>query len=144
MTHAYLAALPLLLLAAPAQAIDCQADFGKIMQSRQAVIERVNSFAKKKPTAAQACSTFRQLGGVNAKAVEFVTKNKEWCQIPDNIAEGLQSETTQVKTAQGQACGAASKQAQMLKVARARAAQAPQGGPSGLPGSGVRLPGGAL
>ncbi len=139
-----LAAAAILAAEGQALAIDCQADFAKLMQTRQSVIERVNGFAKRKPTAPQACGTFRQLSSANNQALAFVTKNKEWCQIPDTIAEGLQNEAGQIGKVQGQACGAAAKQAQMQKVARSRAAQAQQGGPSGLPGSGVRLPGGAL
>jgi hypothetical protein len=131
--------------AAMAQQSGCAGDFQKLMGPRQALIERINGFQKRKPTPQQACSTLGQLVAADARVGKWVDENKDWCQIPDQLVEQLKTGAGQAQRARGQACGAAKQQAAM--VARARAQQrAQQGGGGAAPpvGSGVRLPSGAL
>lgn len=128
-----------------AQQSSCTTDFQKYMGPRQALIERINGFQKRRPTPQQACSTLSQLVAADGRMAKWVDENKDWCQIPDEVVEQLKTGSGQAQRARGQACGAARQQASA--IARARAQQrAAQGGGGGAPavGSGVRLPSGAL
>jgi hypothetical protein len=131
-----------------AQGSNCQTDFQKMMSPRQALIGRINGFRNKRPTADQACSTLSQLVAADSRVIKWMTENKDWCQIPDELVGQLKASSGQAATSRNQACGAARNQ--KAQIARARAAQAraaqQQGGGGGPPavGSGVRLPQGAL
>jgi hypothetical protein len=124
---------------AEAQATTCQVDFQKVMEPRQALINRINGFRTKRPTAGQACSTLTQLVAADRKVIAWMTENKDWCQIPDQVVEQLQEAGTQATTSRDTACTAAKNQ--QSQIDRAKAQQ--QGGPPPV-GSGVRLPQGAL
>ncbi len=126
--------------AALAQSASCQADFQKVMEPRQALIQRINGFRNKRPTATQACSTLGSLVAADRKLIAWMTENKDWCQIPDQLIEQVQGAATQASRSRGTACAAAKNQASQQARARAQ-----QRGPSGpVVGSGVRLPQGAL
>jgi hypothetical protein len=129
---------------AQAQASNCQADFQKVMGPRQTLIERINGFRNKRPSAGQACSTLGQLVSADGRLIKWLTENKDWCQIPDQLIEQVQGSTGQASRSRAQACGAAKNQQTQIARARANQARAQQG--SGAPpvGSGVRLPQGAL
>ena len=145
------ALLPAALLSASqvqAQASGCQEDFQKNMAPRQALINRINGFRAKRPTAGQACSTLGQLVAADSRMITWMNANKDWCQIPDQLVEQLKESSGQAVRSRTQACTAA--KSQQGQIARARAAQqraADQGGGGGAPaavGSGVKLPQGAL
>jgi hypothetical protein len=136
-----------------AQASSCQADFQKVMGPRQAIIARINGFAKRRPTADQACSSLGQLVSADRRVLNWMTENKDWCQISDETISQLRTSSGQASRSRGQACGAASQQRVMIARARAAQARAAQqqasggggGGDRPAPvGSGVRLPQGAL
>jgi hypothetical protein len=126
---------------ARAQSASCQTDFQKVMEPRQALIARINGFRTKRPTASQACSTLGSLVAADRKLIAWMTENKDWCQIPDQLIEQVQEASAQASRSRGTACQAAKNQANQM--ARARAQQ--QSGSAAPPvGSGVRLPQGAL
>jgi hypothetical protein len=130
---------------AHAQASNCQTDFQKVMAPREALMQRINGFRNKRPTAGQACSTLGQLVTADGNVLKWMTENKDWCQIPDSLVEQLQTASGQVSKSRGQACTAAKNQVTQQARARAAQARAQQGGGSAPPvGSGVRLPQGAL
>ena len=81
--------------AALAQNSSCQTDFQKMMEPRQKLIERINSFRNKRPTAGQACSTLGSLVSADQKLIGWLNENKEWCQIPDQLIEQLQTASSQ-------------------------------------------------
>ena len=116
--------------AAPAS---CQQDFQKLSGERQAAIERINNFGKKRPTAEVACSAFNNLSGVEARFIKWMTENKDWCQIPEDFIAQLKGANGATLQARGQVCTAARQQKE-------------DGGPRGAPppGAGIRLPSGAL
>ncbi|MCA3650157.1 MAG: hypothetical protein IOB85_07010 [Methylobacterium sp.] len=116
--------------AAPAS---CQQDFQKLSGERQAAIERINNFGKKRPTAEVACSAFNTLSGVEARFIKWMTENKDWCQIPEDFIAQLKGANGATLQARGQVCTAARQQQE-------------GGGPRGAPppGAGIRLPSGAL
>jgi hypothetical protein len=127
----------------------CQADMQKVMAPRQALLARVNGFAKRRPTPDQACSTFSSLAAADGRAVKWMTDNKDWCQVPDELLEQMKGASGQIIRARSQSCTAAKNfRAQVAKIRaqQRRAAEAQSGGGGGPPavGSGVRLPSGAL
>jgi hypothetical protein len=135
-----------------AQASSCQTDFQKVMGPRQAIIARINGFAKRRPTADQACSSLGQLVSADRRVLNWMNENKDWCQISDEMISQLRTSSGQAARSRGQACGAAAQQRTMIaraRAAQARAAQQQQAGGGGGDrpppvGSGVRLPQGAL
>ena len=152
---AALVCLPLLALPLAPALADCVGDFQKAMAPRQALMARLNSYNKKKPTAAQACSTLSSLVAADAKAVAWMTTNKDWCQVPDDSLSQLKTAAGQSVKIRGQVCGVAAKETKLIAQAKRQQQQQAQGGgrtgdptadlgPSGLPGSPVRLPRGAL
>jgi hypothetical protein len=152
-TAALTAAFGLLLFTsseALAQASTCAADFQKVMGPRQALIARINGFARKRPTADQACSALGQLVAADRRVLSWMTENKDWCQIGDEMISQLQGSSGQAARSRGQACGAAAQQRSQIakaRAAQARASQQQAGGGGDRPapvGSGVRLPQGAL
>lgn len=134
-------ALPILFLtslSAPAMAMpaSCQADFQKYTNDRQAAVDRINAFNKKRPTAQAACGAFGNLTGAEARLIKWMTENKEWCQIPEAFFDQIKQAADQTTKVRGQVCTAAKREAE----------GAAGGGPRGAPppGAGVRLPQGAL
>jgi hypothetical protein len=134
----------LLAFAQPAQAVDCTKDFADLMQPRQKLIEQINGFSKKKTTPQIACSAFTKLTAADSKVIAWVKLNKDWCHIPEEFTKTLAAQAEQSTKVRGQACGVAAKQQEMMKTMRAQQRRQAESGPSGLPGSGVRLPQGAL
>ncbi len=119
----------------------CQKDFVPMMQKRQGYIEEINGFRKKKPTAAKACNVFKSLADQNKKVTDWMTAQKDWCQVPDDMLNSVTEAQKQIEQARGNACGAAAKQAAQIRQMQR---QQQQGGGRPAAGSGVRLPQGAL
>lgn len=134
----------MLALTQPALAVDCQKDFAGVMQPRQKLIEQINGFSKKKTTPQVACSAFTKLGASDQKLISWVKLNKDWCHIPDEFVKNLETQSEEAGKVRGQACGMAAKQSKMMEQMKAQQRRQAESGPSGLPGSGVRLPKGAL
>lgn len=130
-------------LAAGAQNMpeSCQKEFVPLMQKRQAYIEEINGYKKKKPTAAKACNTFKNLAAHNKKIGDWMTSQKDWCQVPDEMVKGVADAQKQIEQTRGNVCGAAAKQAAQIRQMQR---QQQQGGGRAPAGSGVRLPQGAL
>ncbi|ARN80886.1 hypothetical protein [Methylocystis bryophila] len=127
------ALMALALSVAPARAAgdDCQAELPKMMQQRMAQIEKLNAIGKAgkgKIDPMAACPVAKALVASENQLLAFMTKNKDWCQIPDPYI-------TQLKEAQGRdqmfaakACEAA---ANFKKMQEQQGAAA--GGPPRLP-----------
>ncbi|MGL5446141.1 MAG: hypothetical protein ACRDBL_02405 [Rhabdaerophilum sp.] len=133
-----LPAFALAIFVAPAAAMpaSCQADFQKYSGDRQAAVDRINTFNKKRPTAKAACAAFGNLTGAEARLIKWMTDNKDWCQIPEAFFGQIKQAAGQTSKVRGQVCTAARREAQ-------GAAGGPQRG-APPPGAGVRLPQGAL
>ena len=139
-------AMASLLITSPAsaQVSGCE-PLQKLLTTRQSMVAKITAAqkAKRKMTPQEACSTFGTLVNNGNETIKFASANKDWCQIPDEFMNNMKSQAAQAEKVRGQACGIAAKQAK--EIARMRAMQQRQaGGPSGLPGSGVKLPNGAL
>jgi hypothetical protein len=138
-----LVALALSTVPAAAQSESCRNDFQKVMGPRMALIERINGFQKRRPTATQACQTLRSLRAADVRLIKWLEENKDWCQLPEEILTQAKAGTANTVRAQNQACGAAAQQARQQRQIREQ--QAGGGAPRApAVGSGVRLPQGAL
>ncbi len=131
------AVLGLLALSAlPVQALTaaCQADLDQHAQVRLKIIERINGFSKRRPTAQLACTTFGQLVESERKMLDWMEANREWCQLPETLIEDFKNATSQSGKARAQTCEAAKREA-------SGQGSAPR---QNVPGGGVSLPKGAL
>jgi hypothetical protein len=132
---------------ARAQSTECSKLQG-LLQERQALIARMNSGGKKsKMTPQAACSVLGQVVANGNKVVAFIEGNKDWCQIPDQFAEGIKADHSRAASFRGQACRAAAQQATAERKAREaqqRGAQGGFGGGDSVVGGGWRIPQGAL
>lgn len=128
------------LSAAPAFAMtaSCQQDLDGHALKREAAIQKINAFNKKRPSASAACAAFRTLTEAEADMLKWMVDNQAWCQLPDPLVDQFKEASAQTTKVRGQVCTAAKKEAEM----RANGGAAPRGGPSA--GGGVRLPQGAL
>jgi hypothetical protein len=130
--------------AAPAlaQSDSCN-QFGKTIQDRAAIVQRLNAAGNKnkKLDPKAACSMFGELVSNGTNAVKWLETNKDWCQIPDSFIESIRAEHAKATNLRGQACKAAAQQAAMEKKAK-------EGGGGLLGGDGLtgsfRVPQGAL
>ncbi len=127
------------LLSLPALALSpaCQAELDRHGSARIEIINKINGFAKKRPTAKAACGVFGDLVKVEADMLKWMEDNQAWCQLPEPFVEDFKKGTEQGTKARTQVCTAAKKEAQM----RAQQGAAPRGP---APGSGIPLPKGAL
>jgi hypothetical protein len=123
-----------------AQSSACQ-EGQKILQERQGLVQQINKLSegskKKQVDPRAACTIFSKLVVNGAAGQKWMTDNKDWCQIPDQVVEGFSKDHKRSQEIKGQACGAAAKMAEMEKRAKQQAQQAQQGG-----GPGNRMGGG--
>jgi len=132
---------------ASAQSSACQ-DGQKILLERQEIIKQVTALTgggkKKQIDPRAACTVFGKLVTNGDAGLKWMTTNKDWCQVPDQVFENFQQDHKRAQTFKGQACGAAAKLAEMEKRAKQ---QAQQGAPGriggGLTGT-LSVPKGAL
>ncbi|MGD9657359.1 MAG: hypothetical protein AB7U61_06905 [Methylocystis sp.] len=117
-----LALFAMLLAAGGAHAEGCQEDFQKLTEKRMAGIEALNKLGKAgkgKMDPEAACPAARRLVAVETEMMNYLTKNKEWCNIPDNIVDGFKDARGKTQSFASQACAAAAKMKQMRDQAAA-------------------------
>lgn len=122
-----------------ALAQSCQEDFQKLTMKRMGAIEALNNLGKAgkgKMDPAAACPVAKKLAGIETEMLNYMSKNKEWCNIPDNVVDGFKQARAKTQTFATQACAAAVKMKQMQE-------QAAQGGGPGMAPP-QRLPAGPL
>ncbi len=121
-----------------ARAADCNADIAALSKKRQDIIDSLNQLAKGSknhqldPVAA--CPKLKSLVGTERELAAYLTKNKDWCNIPDDAIGNITASADKSNSVAGQACKIA---AQMKK------AQEQQATGGGLP-QGQKLPTGPL
>ncbi|KAF0230321.1 MAG: hypothetical protein FD175_1643 [Beijerinckiaceae bacterium] len=113
----------------------CQAELDKYGGVRLTIIQRINAFQKKKPTAQAACNIFNELVKSEAEMLKWMEDNQAWCQLPEPFVEDFKKGTQQGVKVRGQICTAAKRQAQGAQEAAPRGPRV---------GGGVTLPKGAL
>ncbi|PPD46276.1 MAG: hypothetical protein CTY15_02110 [Methylocystis sp.] len=136
-----LALLALLAGGGAAHAQSCQEDFQRLTQRRMAQIQALNNLGKAgkgKMDPNAACPTARKLVSIENEMLGYMTKNKEWCNIPDNVIDSFKQAGAKTRGFAGQACTVAAKMKQMQQQQREQAAS---GGGMGAP---PKLPAGPL
>lgn len=114
-------------LALPALAQSCNDDIGKFQERRQAQIAGLNALNKKgagKLDPIAACPKLRALSGIEDEMFKYMTKNKDWCNIPDDIMESVKEGKGKSANLAGQACKVA---AQITKMKQLQARQQQEG-----------------
>ncbi|HYA79505.1 MAG TPA: hypothetical protein VED87_01075, partial [Methylocystis sp.] len=113
-----------------AQENSCQTDFQRLSARRMAEIQHLNAIGKAskgKMNPMQACPVARTLSGVETEMMNYMVKNKEWCQIPDTVVEQFKAARAKSATFASQACAAAAQYKKMQEQGQAQAAaQAPK------------------
>ncbi len=127
-------------LAGVVRADDCNGDVARLTAKRQAVIDQLNHLAKgpKGQLDAEAsCPKLPSLVVAERDLLGYLTKNKEWCSVPDDAINNLTTNMNKSTSIATQACNVA---AQMRK-AQQQAANG-GGGAGGPPPQ--KLPAGPL
>ena len=132
-----------------AQSSACQ-EGQKILQERQNLIQQVNKLTNggknKQIDPRAACTIFSKLVTNGTAGQKWMTDNKDWCQVPDQLIQSFSEDHQRSQKFKGQACGAAAKMAEMEKRAKQQAQQG--SGPAGKLGGGLTgtlsVPKGAL
>jgi hypothetical protein len=120
----------------PAYAQSCQEDFQKLSERRMAQIQALNNLGKAnkgKMDPTGACATSKKLVGVENEMAAYMTKNKEWSNIPDQVIDNFKQAASKTKGFSSQACTAAAKMKQMMEQQREQAANGGMGAPPKLP-----------
>ncbi len=107
---------------------DCQADIGKLQQKREAQIASLNVLTKGgkgKLDPMAACPRLKTLAATEAQILAYMTKNQNWCQIPDAVLANVKEGHSKTSNFAGQAC----KVAAMARKAQQQAAQGGGAGP---------------
>jgi hypothetical protein len=116
------------LVCGSAYAGDCNDDIGNLTKKRQAIIDQLNHLAKggkNQLDPIAACPKLRALVAAEHELVGYLTKNKDWCAIPDEALQNISASTAKSGGVANQACAAA---AQMKKAQQQQATgAAPQG-----------------
>eukprot|EP01037_Dinobryon_pediforme_P009588 gene9588-9665_t len=123
---AFIAGLTGLFMASNVQAqtaASCQADFNKIMTKRQAEINTLNAMSKKlkgKLDPIAACPHLRSLASVEGDMVNYMTSNKNWCSISEevikNATDGRNKTASVAKQALSQHLPDAAPQTMLLRL----------------------------
>ena len=139
-----LASCVVLASALPVQAAqDPCVSLNSLMANRGQIIQRIQAFKDKKPTAEEACGAFTQLSKLTTTSIIAVDRDGAWCRAPDGLVDNLKSQLVQIDTGKANACKAAAEQ----KKAGANggpAQRAPLGGTGDILGGPIKLPQGAL
>lgn len=125
--------------ATAAWAEDCNTDIARLNQRRQGVINQLNQLAKgnkKQLDPIASCPKLRNLVTVEHELVAYLSKNKEWCSVPDEALENIKTMSAKSVTVANQACAVAA------QVKKAQSQQAAGGGALNVPQQ--KLPTGPL
>ena len=132
---------------AAAQANDCAA-VAPMMIERQKLMQRIEGFRKKRPTAVEACNVFTSLSGNGNRLIPWVETNGAWCHVPPEFLPNLKAQQEQMTKVKGQACTAAVQQKKLEAPARrqqpGQKGTGPLGGGDEIVGGPIRMPQGAL
>jgi hypothetical protein len=133
--------LGLLLAVAGSQAAyaqSCQEDFQKLSEKRMgqiAVLNKLGKAAKGKMDPIAACPAARHLAAIETEMFNYIQKNKDWCNIPDQMVDNFKQQRAKTQGFAAQACAFAAKAKKMQEEAAAGGGVGPQA---------VRLPAGPL
>jgi len=135
-TVAGLSLLALLAGANGAYAQSCQEDFQKLTQRRMSQIQVLNNLGKAgkgKMDPNAACPAAKKLVGIETEMLNYMSKNKDWCNIPDNVLDQFKQARGKTQNFASQACGVAAKMKKMQEQQREQAAGGGMMAPPKLP-----------
>ncbi len=107
-----------------AHATDCNPDIGALSKKRQGIIDQLNQLAqggKKQLDPVASCPKLRALVAAERELVAYLSKNKDWCAVPDEALQNLSTGAARTVKVANQACTVA---AQMKKAQEQQAAGA--------------------
>ncbi len=112
-----------------AYATDCNQDIGALTKKRQGVIDQLNKLSqggKKQLDPIAACPKLRALVAVEQELLAYVTKNKDWCAVPDEAFQNISASTGKSGKVANQACTVAAKMKKAQEQQASDALNAPQ------------------
>jgi hypothetical protein len=115
----------------------CETDMKRIKDRYDAVVASLNALKKGgKIDAAAACPKLRALSNLEVERINYLTKNKDWCGVSDDLLASMGAQKAKTAAYAGQACSVAARNKKMQEQ------QAAGGGGAAQPQ--VRLPAGPL
>jgi hypothetical protein len=112
-----------------AYAGDCNVDIGALTKKRQGIIDQLNQLSqggKKQLDPVAACPKLRALVASEHELLAYLTKNKEWCAVPDEAFQNLTMSTGKSGKVAEQACKVAAQMKKAQEQQAAGALSAPQ------------------
>ena len=112
-----------------AYATDCNQDIGALTKKRQDVLDQLNKLAqggKKQLDPVAACPKLRALVAVEQELLAYVTKNKDWCAVPDEAFQNISASTSKSGKVANQACTVAAKMKKAQEQQASGALNVPQ------------------
>jgi hypothetical protein len=108
---------------------DCSTEIGTLSKRRQAIIDDLNRLAKTSPKGqldpTASCPKLRTLAAAEQQLLAYLTKNKEWCMVPDDAVANFMAASEKSKTIAAKACAVAEQIKKGLQAGGA-AAQGPK------------------
>jgi hypothetical protein len=112
-----------------AYATDCNQDIGALTKKRQDILDQLNKLAqggKKQLEPVAACPKLRALVAVEHELVAYLTKNKDWCAVPDEAFQNISASTNKSGKVANQACTVAAKMKKAQEQQASGALNVPQ------------------
>jgi hypothetical protein len=112
-----------------AYATDCNQDIGALTKKRQGVIDELNKLAqggKKQLDPVASCPKLRALVAVEHELLAYLTKNKDWCAVPDEAFQSISASTGKSGKVAKQACTVAAKMKKAQEQQASGALNVPQ------------------
>jgi hypothetical protein len=112
-----------------AYATDCNQDIGALTKKRQGVIDELNKLAqggKKQLDPVASCPKLRALVAVEHELLAYLTKNKDWCAVPDEAFQNISASTGKSGKVANQACTVAAKMKKAQEQQASGALNVPQ------------------
>jgi hypothetical protein len=112
-----------------AYAADCNQDIGALTKKRQGIIDQLNQLAqggKKQLDPVASCPKLRALVAVERELLAYLTKNKDWCAVPDEAFQNVTASTGKSGKVANQACTVAAKMKKAQEQQASGALNVPQ------------------
>jgi hypothetical protein len=112
-----------------AYATDCNQDIGALTQKRQGILDQLNKLAqggKKQLDPVASCPKLRALVAVEHELLAYLTKNKDWCAVPDEAFQQISASTGKSGKVANQACTVAAKMKKAQEQQASGALNVPQ------------------
>jgi hypothetical protein len=99
-----------------ARAQSCNDDIGAFGKKRNAEIEALTAISKahgNKLDPIAACPHLRTMNKIEGEMLAYLTKNKDWCNVPDDFVNNFKGNAERTSKMAGQACQLAEKMKKM-------------------------------